>query len=108
MSYALKGLTYAFFKLIKLISYVPADIDVLVEYEHVNEATKRLMSLGYKVVSKGSYRITLEKPSTMVDLYQYPTIGDIAYIDGQALLQHSKPTEFNGIEINSLEGYGNY
>jgi len=105
ISHALKGLSYAFFKLTKPISYVPADIDVLVGHEHVHEATKRLMSLGYKVVSKGSYCITLEKSSTIVDLYQHPTIGDIAYMDGQALLQHSKPTEFNDIEINSLEEY---
>jgi hypothetical protein len=105
ISKTLKGYDYAFFKLIKLISYVPADVDVLVKLDEAAEAAKEVMRLGYKVEVKEPYCITLTKGASIVDLYAHPTVGGITYMDGQILLKYIRLAEFNGIEVKTLEGY---
>jgi len=101
ISHALKGLGYAFFKLIKPISYVPADVDLLVDVSQVKSATHEIMGLGYRVAVKDPYCLTLTRGDSIVDLYVHPSLGGVIIIDGQRLLEHSCTIEFNGAEIRS-------
>ena len=105
ISHALKGLSYAFFKLIKPISYVPADVDLLIDVSHVKSATHEIMGLGYRVAVKDPYCLTLTRGDSIIDLYVHPSLGGVIIINGQRLLKHSCTMEFNGAEIRSLEGY---
>ncbi|MBS7610485.1 hypothetical protein KEJ19_08055 [Candidatus Bathyarchaeota archaeon] len=52
LSKALNGHDYAFFKLVKPISYVPADIDLLINAYQVKKAAKEVMGVGYWPVVK--------------------------------------------------------
>ena len=52
LSKSLSGHDYVFFKLVKPVSYVPADIDVLVKLEEVGEIIRKIVGLGYEVVVK--------------------------------------------------------
>ena len=105
ISHALKGLSYAFFKLIKPISYVPADVDLLIDVNHVKSATHEIMGLGYRVAVKDPYCLTFTRGDSIIDLYVHPSLGGVIIINGQRLLEHSCTMEFNGVEIRSLEGY---
>jgi len=105
ISHALKGLSYAFFKLVKPLSYVPADVDLLVDVSQVKSAAHEIMGLGYRVAVKDPYCLTLTRGDSIVDLYVHPSLGGVIIINGQKLLEHSCTMEFNGAEIRSLEGY---
>jgi hypothetical protein len=105
LSKLLKEYNYAFFKLIKPVSYVPADIDVLIDESQADEAAHEIMRLGYTVAVKDPYCISLTKGDSIIDLYIHPSLGGAIIIDGQRLLEHSCFEEFNGAEIISLESY---
>jgi len=105
LSKYLKGNEYVFFKLIKPVTYVPADIDLLVSMRHIKRIVKLIDGLGYSVIIKDPYCVTLCKGYSVIDLYTYPSLGGVIFIDGQRLLEHSRETEFNGIEVRSLEPY---
>ncbi|QOJ79267.1 nucleotidyltransferase family protein [Infirmifilum lucidum] len=101
----LKGYDYAFFKLVKPVVYVPADIDLLIKASQAVYAAKQLISLGYKVVVKDPYCITLVRGESIVDLYVHPSLGGAILLDGQKLLEHTSLMEYEGIEIRSLSAY---
>ncbi|RLE47213.1 MAG: hypothetical protein DRJ31_09200 [Candidatus Methanomethylicota archaeon] len=61
ISKLLENYDYAFFKLIKPVKYVPADVDLLVNAQQVKEVTREVVKLGYRVVAKDPYCITLMK-----------------------------------------------
>ncbi|MBS7613181.1 hypothetical protein KEJ48_02910 [Candidatus Bathyarchaeota archaeon] len=105
LSKALKGYDYAFFKLVKPVSYVPADVDLLVNVDQTRKAAKRIMELGYRSIVRGPYCITLTRGNSIVDLYTQPSVGGIIFIDGQRLLNHMRITEFSEIEVKTLEPY---
>jgi hypothetical protein len=105
LSKLLKNYNYAFFKLIKPISYVPADVDVLVDESQAEKATHEIIRLGYTIVVKDPYCITLIKGNSIIDLYVHPSLGGAIFIDGQRLLEHTCTVEFNGAEVKSLESY---
>jgi hypothetical protein len=101
----LKEYNYAFFKLIKPVSYVPADVDLLIDESQAREAVHEIMRLGYTVAVKDPYCITFIRGDSIIDLYIHPSFGGAIIIDGQRLLEHRCPMEFNGVEIVSLERY---
>jgi hypothetical protein len=101
----LREYNYAFFKLIKPVSYVPADVDLLIDEGQVKKAAHEIMRLGYTVAVKDPYCITLIRSDSIIDLYVHPSLGGAIIIDGQRLLEHKCSMEFNGVEIISLEGY---
>jgi len=105
LSKILKNYNYVFFKLIKPISYVPADVDILVDESQAKKATHEIMRLGYTIAVKDPYCITLTKGDSIIDLYVHPSLGGIIIINGQRLLEHSCTMEFNGTKVKSLEGY---
>jgi len=105
LSKFLKNYDYAFFKLIKPISYVPADVDLLVDASQAKNAAHEIMRLGYTTAVKDPYCITLTKGNSIIDLYVHPSLGGAIFIDGQRLLEYSCTMEFNGVEIKSLESY---
>jgi hypothetical protein len=105
LSKLLKEYNYAFFKLIKPVSYVPADVDLLIDEGQAEKAAQEIMRLGYTVAVKDPYCITLTKGNSIIDLYIHPSLGGAIIIDGQRLLEHRCPMEFNGVEIMSLERY---
>ena len=105
LSKVLKDYNCAFFKLIKPLSYVPADLDLLVDAGQVKAVACELMKLGYAVAVKDPYCLTLTKGDSIVDLYVHPCLGRVVFIDGQRLLEHSCTAEFNGVEVKSLESY---
>jgi hypothetical protein len=105
LSKLLKNYNYAFFKLIKPISYVPADIDLLIDESQTGRAAHEIMCLGYTTAVKDPYCITLTKGNSIIDLYVHPSLGGAIFIDGQRLLEYSCIMEFNGVEIKSLESY---
>ena len=100
---ALKGLDHAFFKLVKPITYVPADIDVLIDSDGLREAVARLRMAGYRVEVAESYCLTMIKGGSIVDLYIHPSVGGVVYADGRLLLEHRRETDYHGVEITSLE-----
>lgn len=102
---ALEGLNYVFIKLRKPVVYVPADIDVLVDGGQVSEAVHRLMRWGFRVEVLEPYCATMVHGDAVVDLYVYPTLGGMIYLNAGKLLEHRVFAEFNGIEIPVLETY---
>ena len=102
---ALEGLDYVFIKLRKPVVYVPADIDVLVTRNQVPEAVSRLMRRGFSVKVVEPYCVTMVSESAIVDLYVYPTLGGMIYLDAVRLLEHRVFTELGGIEVPVLETY---
>jgi hypothetical protein len=105
LSKDLDGFSFAFFKLAKPVSYVPADVDVLVKSEEREEIIRRIEELGFKVEVKEPFCTTLVKGPFIVDVYVHPTLGGMIYMDGQELLNHVCIKDFNGIKIKSLESY---
>jgi len=105
LSKLLKNYDYAFFKLVKPLSYVPADVDLLVDASQVGRAAHEIVRLGYRVAVKDQYCITLTRGSSIIDLYVHPSLGGAVFIDGQRLLEHSCIMEFNEVEVRSIEGY---
>jgi hypothetical protein len=105
LSKLLKDYNYAFFKLVKPLSYVPADVDLLIDVSQVKSAAHEIMGLGYRVAVKDPYCLTLTKGDSIVDLYVHPCLGGVVFIDDQRLLEHSCTMEFNGVEVKSLESY---
>ena len=105
LSKLLKNYDYAFFKLIKPVSYVPADVDLLINISQAKKATHEIMRLGYTVAVKDPYCITLTRGDLIIDLYVHPSLGGAIFINGQRLLEHTCTKEFNGTEIISLESY---
>jgi len=102
---ALEGLDYVFIKLRKPAIYVPADIDVLAARNRVPEAVSRLMRRGFSVEVAEPYCVTMVRGSTIVDLYVYPTLGGMIYLDVGKLLEYGVFAEFDGVEIPVLETY---
>jgi len=105
LSKLLKDYNYAFFKLIKPLSYVPADVDLLVDAKQAGRVAHEIRGLGYRVAVKDPYCLTLTRGDSIIDLYVHPSLGGVIIINGQRLLEHSCTMEFNGAEIRSLEGY---
>jgi hypothetical protein len=105
LSKNLDGFSFAFFKLVKPVSYVPADVDVLVKSEEREEIIRRIEGLGFKVEVKEPFCTTLAKGPFIVDVYVHPTLGGMIYMDGQELLNHVCIKDFNGLRIKSLESY---
>lgn len=106
VSKILSDLNFTFFRFIKPVSYVPSDIDILISPKDFPEAIKRLKGLGYRVFIKEPYCVELlQASSPSIDLYTNPTVSNVIYIDGQALLEHTTYAEFHGTEIKTLESY---
>jgi len=105
LSKLLKEYDYAFFKLVKPITYVPADVDLLVKADQITKVTRDLMKLGYRIEVKDPYCITLMRGDSIIDLYVHPSLGGVVFLNGQGLLEHTCTKEFNGIEVRSVESY---
>jgi len=105
LSKLLDSYDYAFFKLIKPLSYVPADVDLLVRANQVTKVAHELMRLGYRIEVKDPYCITLMRGDSIIDLYVHPSLGGVIFLNGQRLLEHTCTKEFNGIEVRSLESH---
>jgi hypothetical protein len=105
LSKLLREYNYAFFKLIKPVSYVPADIDLLIDKSQAKKAVHEVMRLGYTVAVKDPYCVTLTRGDSIIDLYVHPSLGGATFINGQKLLEHKCFKEVNGAEIVSLESY---
>jgi len=105
LSKLLTNYNYVFFKLVKPVRYVPADVDLLIEESQVVKAAHRIMGLGYRVAVKDPYCLTLTKGDSIIDLYVHPSLGGVIFINGQKLLEHKCLKEFDGNEVISLEGY---
>ena len=93
---------YAFFKLYKPVLYVPADIDILVSSRDVGNVAKELLRRGFNIEVFEPYTLTLTRGSIIVDLYTFPSMGNIVYLDGQRLLEYRKIISVGGVEIPSL------
>ena len=96
---------YAFFKLVKPVSYVPADVDLLVKADQVTKVAREIIRLGYRIEVKDPYCISLTRGDSIIDLYVHPSLGGAIFIDGQKLLEHTCAKEFYGIEVRSLKSY---
>jgi len=105
LSKLLKGYDCAFFKLVKPVSYVPADVDLLVNASQAKRVAHEIMGLGYRVAVKDPYCITLTRGDSIIDLYVHPSLGGVIFINGQRLLEHTCIKDFNGAEIKSIESY---
>jgi len=105
LSKLLENYDYAFFKLIKPVSYVPADVDLLININQAKRAAHEIIGLGYRVAVKDPYCITLTRGDSIIDMYIHPSLGGVIFINGQKLLEHTCTKEFNGIEVRSLESY---
>jgi len=105
LSTNLDGFSFAFFKLVKPVSYVPADVDVLVKLDEREEIIRRIKRLGFRVKVKEPFCTTLVKDSFIIDVYVHPTLGGMVYMNGQRLLDYVSIKEFNGIKIKTLYSY---
>ena len=91
-----------FFKFLKPVEYVPADLDVLVEERDRLKVEKILLKRGYRVLVREPYCTTLKK-HVLVDLYVHPVVLNIAYLDGHILLRYTHETSFNGLRVRALK-----
>ncbi|MEM3694078.1 MAG: hypothetical protein QXI39_08695 [Candidatus Bathyarchaeia archaeon] len=105
VNHKLKGLNYAFYKLVKPVVYAPSDIDILIGIEDLEEAAYRLRDLGFRTTVVEPYCITMSRLATIVDLYVHPTLGGMIYMDGQELLTHMKLAKYHSVEVPCLEKY---
>jgi hypothetical protein len=105
LSKNLDGFSFAFFKLVKPVSYVPADVDVLVKYDEREEIIRRIKELGFRIKVKEPFCTTLVKYSFIIDVYVHPILGGMIYMNGQRLLDYVSIKEFYGIKIRTLESY---
>jgi len=105
LSKDLDGFSFAFFKFVKPVSYVPADVDILVKLDEREEIIRRIKRLGFRVKVKEPFCTTLVKDSFIIDVYVHPTLGGMAYMNGQRLLDYVSIKEFNGIKIRALDSY---
>jgi hypothetical protein len=88
LSKNLDGFSFAFFKLVKPVSYVPVDVDVLIKSEEREEMIRRIKGLGFRVEVKEPFCTTLVKDSFIIDVYVHPTLGGMIYMNGQRLLDY--------------------
>ena len=84
---ALGGIEHALIKLVKPVTYVPTDVDVLVRRDQVLLAASRLVRLGYRVLLYEPYTITLVKNGINVDLYVHPSAANLIYARGEDFLK---------------------
>jgi len=101
LSRLLKGYDCTLFKLIKPVSYVPSDVDLLINADQLKE----IVVLGYEVAVTDPYCITLTKGDSIIDLYVHLSLGGVVFVNGQELLEHVTIKDFSGGEIKSLENY---
>ncbi|MEM4483268.1 MAG: hypothetical protein QXS19_05075 [Candidatus Methanomethylicia archaeon] len=105
ISQELRDLDYVFYKFIKPIAYVPADIDILINHKCVYSAVSRLKQMGFKLKVVEPYCITMNSCEIILDLYIHPNLGGMIYLDGEELLKHRTVMKFQGIEIPTLKYY---
>ncbi len=103
ISKLMKNYEYAFFKLLKPVSYVPADIDVLVNPSQIRDIMINMKSIGYNLAVKDPYCITMVKGDSIVDFYVHPSVGGMIFLNGKILIEHASIEDFNGLEVRSLE-----
>lgn len=101
---ALRGLNHAFIKLRKPLSYVPADIDVLVDRNCVAEAMRRLQALGFKLEVREPYSVTLVRRG-ILDVYVHPNVANMVFLDGFKLLRHTEKVVVEGVELTTVKTY---
>ena len=102
---SLKGLEYSFIKLSKPVLYVPSDVDILVRRSSLKDVISRLRREGFRVEVVEAYCVTMRSRRAIVDVYLYPTLGGVIYIDSEKLLEHVRPITFEGLELPSLAPY---
>jgi hypothetical protein len=100
---ALGGIEHAFIKLVKPVTYVPADVDVLVRRDQVLLAASRLVRLGYRVLLHEPYTITLVKNGINVDLYVHPSAANLVYARGEEFLKSRVKARYNGVDVLSID-----
>jgi len=105
LSKLLENYDYAFFKLIKPVRYVPANVELLININQAKRAAHEIIGLGYRIAVKDPYCITLTRGDSIIDLYIHPSLGGVIFINGQRLLEHIRTKEFGGTEVRSLESY---
>ncbi len=103
---ALRGFDHAFIKLIKPVTYVPADVDVLVRRDQVLLAASRLVKLGYRVLLYEPYTITLVKDGINVDLYIHPSAANLVYARGEDFLRLRVVSRYHGVEVDAVDRNG--
>ena len=100
---ALNNLDHVFIKLRKPVAYVPSDIDILILRNLISKAVHRLMGKGFRIEVAEPYCITMTRNEAIIDLYVYPTLGGIIYINTDKLFEYKEDIEFNGVKIQTLD-----
>jgi len=98
----LNGLDHVFIKLRKPVAYVPSDIDILIPRNLISKAVHRLMEKGFRIEVAEPYCITMTRNKAIIDLYIYPTLGGMIYVNTDKLFEYKEVIEFNGVEIQTL------
>ena len=98
----LNNLDHVFIKLRKPVAYVPSDIDILIPRKLISKAVHRLMEKGFRIEVAEPYCITMTRNEAIIDLYIYPTLGGMIYVNTDKLLAYKEAIEFNDIEIQTL------
>ena len=96
---------YTFFKLLKPIDYVPADVDILINNSILHDLVRAYLRNGFTLSVIEPYTITLTKGSFIVDLYTYPSLGNIVFMDSSILFEHTTKRSIYGYEVITLEEY---
>lgn len=94
------GVRHAFYKLRRPAAYVPSDVDVLAEDAEV--AVEALRRRGFEVAGGNPLDISLRRGGDAVDIYRHPSVGGMAYMDGDVLLRRAAWREYNGVFVKSL------
>ncbi|NIQ06680.1 MAG: nucleotidyltransferase family protein [Candidatus Korarchaeota archaeon] len=105
-SFSRIGLHYTLIKTLKPFSYVPSDIDILVERKKdLRKAVSRLREAGLKVSDEGKNETTLfsEKYTLNVDLYLELNVIDFIYLNKAHLFKHTFPKKIHASEIWTLQ-----
>lgn len=97
---------YVIFKTLKPFPYAPADIDLLLASREDLKKTCNLLSSSENIhVAKDSYTHTFRSTThgLNIDLYEWPTVANMIYLDKTMLFNHTTECPFNGFSIKTLD-----
>ena len=90
-------------KFSKPVIYVPSDIDLLVHEDILQDTIRVLRNLGFRLQIVEPYCITLiGRKNVIIDLYIYPSVSNIIYLDRDILLNNTTVAEIDGTIIRTL------
>jgi hypothetical protein len=92
---------YSVIKFFKPVAYLPSDLDLLVAVDDSARVRRALQIIGFEYVVSEPNCTTMRR-DIQVDIYTNPDFMNLPYLGGKALLEHSRTSTINGIQVKVL------